>query len=173
MNDATAGQPMAGQPIAGSEPTSITSSGPSALSTEQTKFVSWLKEDHSKGLLSDAQLDLSLREVTGQGIEQLKADTRTPSQIEYDAAHPPTAANDYIFPRSEDPDHITPEMTAFNKTARNWLATGMFPKGEGSYLATEVVRLAEQMDGWNDAQHEQFQKNRNGEAHEYLGRRDG
>jgi hypothetical protein len=133
-------------------------SGMAELNSEQKKFVSWLREDHGNKLITDAQLDIGLYEVTGQGIEQLKGDTRSNAQRAHDAQWPPAAPEAYNFPAYDDPENITADQTAFDKTARNWLSAGLFPKEEGSFVAREVNRLAEQMDGWSDWDHDNFQK---------------
>jgi hypothetical protein len=127
-------------------------------SPEAAFFVQMVTDDYRAGRMTREQADGALKEINGEGISQLEADKRTDSQRQFDAIHEPGQPNDYTFPAYQNPESITAEQTAFDKTARGWLATGLFPKEQGSFIAKEAVRLAKQMDGWDDWRHENFQK---------------
>jgi hypothetical protein len=129
-----------------------------APSTEAEGFKEWVRQDLAAGKMTREQADTALREIDGTSLAEMAKDNRNDAQRFHDSQWPPSAPEGYIFPRYDDPENITKEMTAFDKTARNWLSTGLFPKEEGSFVAREVNRVAEQIDGFTDAQHELFQR---------------
>jgi hypothetical protein len=119
-------------------------------------MMRWLREDHAAGRISDAELATALQEMTGEGNDQLAPDIRTVEQKEFDKTFPPAKPEQYDFPRTVDPDHITPEVKAFDATARGWLATGLFTREHGSALAHEANRIAAQIEHFSPVEHELF-----------------
>jgi hypothetical protein len=132
--------------------------GAPELTTEQTTMMGWLKDDHAKGRMSDTELATALQELTGEDLQQSAPDTRTPEQLQHDSQFPPAKPEHYTLPQYDDPEHITPAMTAFDATARGWLATGLFPKEHGSAIAKEANRVAAQLEHYTEGQHELFRR---------------
>jgi hypothetical protein len=134
-----------------------TSPSAPVLSAEHTTLLGWIDSDEASGAMSKEQAQQARREVTGEDIQPVK-DARTPQEKLFDAQWPPAAPEAYNFPRYDDPENITKEMTAGDKMARNWLSTGLWPKEEGSYAAKECNRVAEEIEGFTDSQHELYQR---------------
>lgn len=128
------------------------------LSQEQQTMVGWLQDCHATGRMNDAELDTALHQVTGRGREQLTDDTRTPEQKSFDRDFPAAKPHEYLLPSPEDPTRITPEEKALNQAAREWLAAGRFTREHGSSLAKEVANVAQKLEHFTDAQHEEYQQ---------------
>jgi hypothetical protein len=129
-----------------------------APSTEAEGFKAWVREDLAAGKMTREQADQALRDIDGTTLAEMAKDSRNDAQRFHDSQWPPAAPEAYTFPRYDDPEAITKEMTAGDKMARNWLSTGLFPKEEGSFVAAEVNRVAEEIDKFTEAQHELYQR---------------
>ena len=132
--------------------------GAPELTPHQVTVMGWLKDDHAKGRMSDAELNTALQQLTGKGAEQLTPDTRTPEQQEYDRHFPPAKPAHYELPLHDDHEHMTPEKTAFDNTVRGWLATGLFPREHGSAIAKEAHRVAAKLEHYTEGQRELFRR---------------
>ena len=117
-------------------------------SREHVAIEQSLREYHSKGRMTDAELVTALQELTGDTEAQLAPDTRTESQRAFDAQFPAAKPEHFDFGPPERQGTPTREEQAFDHTARTWLAHGKFSKELGSALAKECTRVSKQLEGF-------------------------
>ena len=126
-------------------------------SREHVAIEQSLREYHSKGRMTDAELVTALQELTGDTEAQLAPDKRTESQRAFDAQFPVAKPEHYNFGPPERQGNLSKEEQAFDTAARGWLAAGRFDKALGSALASECQRVAKQLEGFKSpAEHELF-----------------
>ncbi len=126
-------------------------------SREHVAIEQSLREYHSKGRMTDAELVTALQELNGDTETQLAPDNRTESQRSFDAQFPVAKPEHFDFGPPERQGTPTPEEQKFASEARNWLAAGKFDKALGSALAHECTRVAKQLEGFTTAaEHELF-----------------
>lgn len=139
-------------------------------SREHVAIEQSLREYHSQGRMTDAELVTALQELTGDTEAQLAPDTRTESQRAFDRDFPPAKAEHFDLGPPERQGTPTREEQAFDRTARSWLAAGRFDKSSGSALAKEVDRVARQLEGFKtEAEYSLFKISERGRLEKLWG----
>jgi len=130
------------------------------LSPEAVKMATWVREDVASGKLSAEQAANIFNDL-GVPRDQwvLPADMRTDEQKFIDDQFPVARPEDFLL-RYDAPGQaakpMTPEMTAFDQSARAWLTGAEFPATLGNSLITTIERTVQQTKHMTPAQLESY-----------------
>jgi hypothetical protein len=154
-------------PTAGQSSTDVNTPAPVAPATtssievnatpspEALAFVQWIREDLAAGKMTEAQADQALKEVNGQGLDQLTADKRTGSERAYDEAHPVVKAHDIPWPYAPDQEN-SPEYSAFRNSINGYFVDAGVTKETAAFILKQADAFGHRSEKWDENDHVLF-----------------
>jgi hypothetical protein len=136
-------------PVAPSATPSIEINAPSA---EAEGFKQWVRQDLASGKMTPAEADQALREIDGQGLDQLKADTRSECEREYDRAFPVCREDNIPWPHSPDGESM-PEFNAFRSQMNCYFVDAGMTKDTAGYILKEADAFGYRSEKWTPEEH--------------------
>jgi hypothetical protein len=120
-------------------------------------MIGWAKDDLAKGKITQEQA-VKMFEELGATPEQRASDTRSEEMKALDQQFPPANESDFTirYFKPGQPAEETPQLKAFDESARAWLAGAQFDRTLGNSLITAVERVTERTATMNEAQLEQY-----------------
>ncbi len=98
-------------------------------------------------------------DALGASPEQRGPDTRSDEVKQFDAAFPPAKPEDFII-RYHEPGQfappMTPEIAAFDQSARAWLSGGEFSRDSGNALVAQIEQTVRATKGMTPEQLESY-----------------
>jgi hypothetical protein len=117
-----------------------------SVSTAEAAIIQgWIKDDLAKGKLTPEQAAKAFDDMNTP-LDQRGPDTRSDEEKMLDKQFPPAKPEDYII-RYGDPGQelkMTPELHAFDQSARTWLSGAGFPRDVGNSLVSAIAKVAQQ-----------------------------
>jgi hypothetical protein len=111
---------------------------------EAATMAEWTRKDLAGGKITQTQADAIFNELNVP-LEQHAPDTRSDEEKMLDKQFPVTKAEDFIIryglPGQELP--MTPELKAFDQSARTWMATAGMPREIGNSLVSAIEKTAQ------------------------------
>ena len=150
--------PSATSPAAPTTPTPpaipVEPYGPADLSRHHTaQMIEWEKDNLARGKITPEEATRRF-DALGATPEQRAPDSRSADVRLLDQLFPAASPGEYLI-RYAAPGQVdapmTPEMTAFDQSARAWLSGAEFPPDGGNALVTQIERVAQQTQHMNAA----------------------
>jgi hypothetical protein len=126
-----------------------------APSTEAEGFKEWVRQDLAAGKMTPEQADQALKVIDGQGLDQLKADTRSESERQYDKDFPVCREDNIPWPHSPDGES-TPEFNAFRTQINTYFIDAGMTKDTAGYILKEADAFGYRSEKWTPEEHVLF-----------------
>lgn len=138
--------------------------GPDLTAVSETEFKQQAGSDFTPAqlrALADGEVSAG-RLTREQADELLKADTVTtekpaPATVAVEG-FPAAQMHEYAMPDLVGDGDYTPEVAAFDRQARAWLATAGLPKEIGSAIAAEVAKVSTELRDANEVGRELYRR---------------
>ena len=121
--------------------------------SDAAKAAGWIREDLDSGKMTQEQANHAWDQL-GTSHEQRLPDLRTPEARAMDKQFPPAKAEQFYINYGEQP--MTPELKAFDFSARTWLAAAGLTRELGNALINEAERVAIHTKNMNEGRREQY-----------------
>jgi hypothetical protein len=163
MNDSTPTPstppaPIPPAPAATRTPAPIVSGPQTDLSPAQAETIAgWTREDLKSGKITEAQAASIFNDLGTPMEQRTTEDVRTDEVKLLDQHFPSAKPDEYLISYGlGDGVPMSPEMNAFDQSARAWLSGAEFPANLGNSLITQISRVAQQTKAMSPDQLEQY-----------------
>jgi hypothetical protein len=111
---------------------------------EAATMAAWTRDDLAKKKITPEAAEKIFSELSTPMEQRSTEDTRTDEQKAQDQAFPPAGPTDYTIRLSRPGQDvtITPEIKAFDQSARAWMSAAGLPRELGNSLANTIDRVA-------------------------------
>lgn len=134
---------------------------PAQVTTREAATVAqWIKEDLAAGKLSPDAAAKAFDELQTP-MEQREPDKRSEEQKELSRHFPVARPEEYLIrwgDPGQDAPEMTPEMTAFDTSARTWMSDAGFHRELGNSLVNIISKVAEHTEGMSPVALELYER---------------